>query len=143
MGINLKIMGSMHTGHPSPLGLDVVVFHEAHRTFHVVQEKFAIDAERTEQAVVEIKRKRSVIGTFGIVSLFHEQGDHRNKKPWFQVVILNLKFANAESGIAHSQFVAVAKNVAGFVLVLVAHARIDAQVPVERHHTQGAKLHVK
>ena len=143
MRIHLEVVSAVHTRHPCPLGFDVIVIHKAYRTFHVIEEKFRIKAERIEQSVVKVKGKRTVIAVFGIVSLFHKQGSRRNKKPRFQVVVLDLQFANAKSRIAYSQFVAVTENIAGLVDILLVEAVVNSQITVERKHAQGAKLHIQ
>ena len=142
MRFNLEIVGAMHTRHPSPLGFDVVVFHETHRAFHVIQEEFRIKAEGIEQAVVEVKGEGTVVAVFGVVTLFHEQGNRRNEQPRLQVIVLDLQFADTESCIAHGKFVTVTKDVAGLIDIAGTHARKDAQVSIERKHAQRAKLHV-
>ena len=140
---DVEIVCPMHTGHPRPLGFDIVVTSKAHRAFHIVEEIFRINTERPEEAIVEVKRKRTVVAILGIVALFHEQRNHRYKEPRFQIVVLDLQFADTECRITHGQFVTVTENVAGFIDILGAHTRIDAQVTIERHHAQGSKLHVE
>ena len=141
--LDLEIMGSMHTRHPCPLGFNIVILYKAYRTFHVIEEEFRIHTQRIEKTIVEVKGKRTIVAVFGIIALFHEQRNRRNKQPRFQVIVLDLQFTDTESSIPHSKLVAVTKDVASFIYVLFIEAMVDSQVSIERKHTQRTKLHIK
>ena len=63
-----EIMPGLQARHPSPLGLNIVVLDKTDGRFHIVQEKFRIDTGRIHDAIVEIKRERTIIAAFAVGS---------------------------------------------------------------------------
>ena len=143
MTFEIKVVTCLHTHHPGPLGLNVIILDQAHRAFHVIQEKFRIDTHKLEQAVVQVKSQSAVIAVFGIVPLFHEQGRRRHKEPGLHVVVEHRQFADADGGIPYGQLITVAEQVSRVVLVFHAHAVVvNAQVRIKTNNAQRTKPHV-
>ncbi len=74
-----KVARQLHAEHARPAVVAVLVLVHRVGGLHVVEVELAVQAERVEQAVVDVERERPVVHTLGVVALLYEQRDDGRK----------------------------------------------------------------